>query len=48
MQEKVYDLFVEKLANAMKEQLHVGDGFNEKTTQGPLINKRAVEKVLFI
>jgi hypothetical protein len=32
----------------MKEQLHVGDGLNEKTTQGPLINQRAVEKVFLI
>ncbi len=48
VQEQVYDKFVEKLALAMKEQLHIGDGFNEKTTQGPLINQRAVEKVIFI
>jgi acyl-CoA reductase-like NAD-dependent aldehyde dehydrogenase len=48
VQEQVYDLFVQKLAIAMKEQLHVGDGLNEKTTQGPLINQRAVEKVFLI
>lgn len=45
VQEGVYDKFIEKLAIAMKQQLHVGDGFNDKTTQGPLINKKAVEKV---
>ena len=41
----MYDQFVAKLAEAMKSQLKVGDGFDEKTTQGPLINKQAVEKV---
>lgn len=46
MQEEVYNIFVEKLSNAMKDQLHAGDGFNDKTTQGPLINSRAVEKVM--
>ncbi len=45
VQEGVHDKFIEKLATAIKEQLHVGDGFDDKTTQGPLINKKAVEKV---
>ena len=29
----------------MDAQLKVGDGFAQGTTQGPLINQRAVEKV---
>lgn len=29
----------------MKTNLHVGNGFEERTTQGPLINEKAVEKV---
>ncbi|XP_071961487.1 succinate-semialdehyde dehydrogenase, mitochondrial-like [Antedon mediterranea] len=45
VQENVYDSFVEKVVAAMKEQLHVGDGFDAKCTVGPLINQRAVEKV---
>ncbi|XP_055988108.1 succinate-semialdehyde dehydrogenase, mitochondrial [Sorex fumeus] len=45
VQRGIHDAFVKKLAEAMKQHLHVGNGFEEKTTQGPLINKRAVEKV---
>jgi acyl-CoA reductase-like NAD-dependent aldehyde dehydrogenase len=29
----------------MKEQLHVGHGLEAKSTQGPLINARALDKV---
>ncbi len=45
MQDGVYDKFIEKLAMAMKAELRVGDGFDDRTTQGPLINRKAVEKV---
>ena len=45
MQEEVYDKFIEMLACAMKEQLRVGSGFDSNTTQGPLINPTAVNKV---
>lgn len=45
VQEEIYDEFVKKLAEEMKKQLKVGDGFDPKTTQGPLINSRAVDKV---
>lgn len=45
VQEGIYDQFISKLVDAMKDQLHVGDGFHEKTTQGPLISLKAVEKV---
>lgn len=45
VQKGIHDSFVKKFAEAMKKNLHVGNGFEEKTTQGPLINKKAVEKV---
>ncbi|XP_014353721.1 succinate-semialdehyde dehydrogenase, mitochondrial isoform X2 [Latimeria chalumnae] len=45
VQKGIHDTFVQKLAEAMKRELHVGKGIEEKTTQGPLINGRAVEKV---
>lgn len=45
VQEGVYEKFVQKLGEAMDAQLKVGDGFAPGTTQGPLINKRAAEKV---
>ncbi|KAM5295205.1 succinate-semialdehyde dehydrogenase, mitochondrial isoform 3-T3 [Glossophaga mutica] len=45
VQRGIHDAFVKKFAEAMKTQLRVGNGFEERTTQGPLINERAVEKV---
>jgi acyl-CoA reductase-like NAD-dependent aldehyde dehydrogenase len=45
VQEKIYDKFILAVAEAMKTQLKVGSGFDTATTQGPLINKRAVDKV---
>ncbi|XP_003739262.1 succinate-semialdehyde dehydrogenase, mitochondrial [Galendromus occidentalis] len=45
VQSKIYDAFIDKLKDAMRAQLHVGDGFKDASTCGPLINKRAVEKV---
>ena len=45
VQEGIYDQFVQKLAETMDAQLKVGDGFAKGTTQGPLINQRAVDKV---
>jgi len=44
VQDDVYDVFVEKLAIAV-EKLKVGDGMEQGTTQGPLINEAAVCKV---
>ncbi|HZY49665.1 MAG TPA: NAD-dependent succinate-semialdehyde dehydrogenase [Devosia sp.] len=44
VQAGVYDAFAEKLVAATKK-LKVGDGFGEGTTLGPLINKKAIEKV---
>lgn len=43
-QDKIYDKFVDKLAQAVRG-LKVGDGFGDGVTIGPLINKAAVEKV---
>ena len=45
VQENIYDRFVEELAKEMKKQLRIGSGFEKETTQGPLINKLAVNKV---
>lgn len=42
---KVYDAFSEKLAAAVKERLHVGEGFDQGTTTGPLIDEAAIAKV---
>lgn len=46
--ESIYDEFVKKLAAAVEKDLKVGDGIAPGTTQGPLINKKAVEKVHYI
>ncbi|ELK05804.1 succinate-semialdehyde dehydrogenase, mitochondrial [Pteropus alecto] len=45
VQRSIHDSFVKKFAEAIKTNLHVGNGFEERTTQGPLINEKAVEKV---
>ncbi len=44
VQEGVYEAFVQKLTAAVKK-LKVGNGMEEGVTQGPLINKAAVEKI---
>uniref|UniRef100_A0A8D1WAV7 Succinate-semialdehyde dehydrogenase, mitochondrial n=1 Tax=Sus scrofa TaxID=9823 RepID=A0A8D1WAV7_PIG len=45
VQRGIHDSFVKKFAEAIKTNLCVGNGFEERTTQGPLINEKAVEKV---
>lgn len=45
VQSGVHDRFVEKLSRAMDAELRVGHGMEPDTTQGPLINTRAAEKV---
>ncbi|XP_025772924.1 succinate-semialdehyde dehydrogenase, mitochondrial, partial [Puma concolor] len=45
VQRGIHDSFVKKFAEAIKMNLHVGNGFEERTTQGPLIDEKAVEKV---
>ena len=44
VQDKVHDVFVEKLSAAVA-RLSVGNGLEAGVTQGPLINAEAVEKV---
>ena len=44
VQDGVYDEFAEKLAKAVGN-LSVGPGLTSEATQGPLINKKALEKV---
>jgi succinate-semialdehyde dehydrogenase/glutarate-semialdehyde dehydrogenase len=44
VQSSVYDAFVEKLMRATRA-LHVANGFEPGATQGPLINRAAIEKV---
>jgi succinate-semialdehyde dehydrogenase/glutarate-semialdehyde dehydrogenase len=43
-QANIHDSFVTKLADAIK-RLNVGNGMDEGLTQGPLIDRKAVEKV---
>jgi len=44
VQASVYDAFAEKLAGEVKS-LQVGNGFDDATTAGPLINEAALRKV---
>uniref|UniRef100_A0A3Q3ISE6 Succinate-semialdehyde dehydrogenase n=1 Tax=Monopterus albus TaxID=43700 RepID=A0A3Q3ISE6_MONAL len=46
VQSGIYDRFVEKLGQAMDAELRLGHGSEPNTTQGPLINTRAAEKVM--
>jgi succinate-semialdehyde dehydrogenase / glutarate-semialdehyde dehydrogenase len=45
VQEGVYKAFAEKLAEAVRAELHVGSGFEAGVNQGPLIDLNAVLKV---
>nr|XP_033790393.1 succinate-semialdehyde dehydrogenase, mitochondrial [Geotrypetes seraphini] len=45
VQKGIHDTFVKKFAEVIQRELRVGSGFQEGTTQGPLINEKAVEKV---
>ena len=45
VQTGIYDQFVSRLAETMDKELKIGNGLEQGTTQGPLINKRAAEKV---
>ncbi|WP_275199325.1 NADP-dependent succinate-semialdehyde dehydrogenase [Bradyrhizobium sp. CSA207] len=44
-QDNIYDIFVARLSQAVRDNLKVGDGFEEGVTIGPLIDMAAVEKV---
>ena len=43
--DQIYDEFARRLANAVREQLKVGNGLDEGVAQGPLISEAAVDKV---
>lgn len=45
VQSGVYDQFLQKVGEAMDKELKLGHGIEPTTTQGPLINQRAAEKV---
>ncbi|MTI42982.1 succinate semialdehyde dehydrogenase [Roseibium hamelinense] len=45
VQDGVYDAFADKLKAAVEAQLKPGSGFDQGTTQGPLINEAALGKV---
>lgn len=45
VQSGIHDRFVEKLGEAMEAELRLGHGVEPNTTQGPLINSRAADKV---
>lgn len=45
VQDKIYDAFVDKMAEEIDRKLRIGNGFEQDTTQGPLINQKALEKV---
>ncbi|MDF7676238.1 NAD-dependent succinate-semialdehyde dehydrogenase [Neisseriaceae bacterium ESL0693] len=44
VQSGVYDQFVQKLSQAV-QQLHIGNGLDQQTTVGPLIDASAISKV---
>lgn len=46
VQSGVYDQFLQKVGEAMDRELRLGHGIEPTTTQGPLINLRAAEKVV--
>lgn len=45
VQSGVYERFLQKMGEAMDKELRLGHGSDPETTQGPLINNRAAEKV---
>lgn len=45
VQDKIYDEFAAKFAAAVDKQMKVGNGMEASSTQGPLINEKAVQKV---
>ncbi|XP_019719219.1 succinate-semialdehyde dehydrogenase, mitochondrial isoform X2 [Hippocampus comes] len=46
VQSSIYDRFMAKLGAAMDRELKIGHGSEPDTTQGPLINNRAADKVV--
>ena len=47
IQDKIYDEFASKFAEAVDKQMKVGNGMEASSTQGPLINQKAIEKVWY-
>ena len=47
VQDQVYDEFASKFAAAVDKQMTVGNGMEASSTQGPLINEKAVQKVQY-
>lgn len=45
VQSGIHDVFVDRLSKAMGAELRLGHGSEAATTQGPLINSRAADKV---
>jgi acyl-CoA reductase-like NAD-dependent aldehyde dehydrogenase len=45
VQESIYDEFIKTLADSMQKQLIMGNGFDDTTTQGPLINDDAIQRL---
>lgn len=45
VQDGIYDEFARKFAEAVQNQLKVGNGLEDGVAQGPLINEAAVEKI---
>ncbi len=45
VQEGIYDAFADRLIRAVRDNLRVGNGFEEGINQGPLIDLNAVRKV---
>lgn len=45
VQDGIYDRFLEKVVNYVKNEMRCGDGFHPSSTVGPLINRKGLEKV---
>ncbi|KAI9887997.1 MAG: succinate semialdehyde dehydrogenase NADP+ linked [Watsoniomyces obsoletus] len=45
VQKRIYDDFIQRFTERVRNDFHVGPGFQEGVTHGPLIHDRAVEKV---
>ena len=44
VQDGIYDRFLEKVVNYVKNEMRCGDGFHPSSTVGPLINRKGLEK----
>ena len=46
VQSGIYDNFLDTIVNYVSKSAKVGDGFHPETTIGPVINQKALDKVL--